>query len=444
MVAHPIHPPDQGCALCEAAVPFDLPDPVVEACLNERLLVFAGAGISTESRLVFPYTFYEDICLRINVNPNDGVPFQKVMSKFEKERGGKELLQRIRARLDYCRSFPEVLGMATRFHCELGPIWQVSDIVTTNWDDFFELVCGAIPIVAPSDYAFSDLPGRRVFKIHGSINNPGSIIATQEDYDRCYRRLRSGVIGSSLKHLLATRTVLFVGFSFSDPDFERIYRFIRGQLGRSLPMQYVVTLGGSGLARFPGITLIHTDGTHFLAQLKAELVRREAMLPDDMVDSVSRQLSRVRKEHNRLFRSGRKQDHPEMIYAAFYQDGLLHAFERIVSLWMTGYYCNVDNIDRVLRGYEAARKTKLASRAYKDVAYIDGYVCGHKYLISEETRKRLPLYYVFGNRKPLVDFKDYEPVAARASDLHKAAYRFAENFAKRHPHAEVTHTPFLL
>lgn len=156
-------------------------------------------------------------------------------------------------------------------------------------------------MVVAADYAFWDLPQRKVFKIHGSLNNVGSIVATEDDYRRCYRNLRSGVLGATLKHLLATKTVLFVGFSFSDPDFGHIYRLLQRQLGDVLPPQFIVTRGGTELAaRFPAATVIDTDGTFFVSTLKNELVARGAMLPDENLVRAGAMYAKVADEHIRF------------------------------------------------------------------------------------------------------------------------------------------------
>jgi hypothetical protein len=101
----------------------------------------------------------------------------------------------------------------------MSTIWQFSDIVTTNWDDFFERECLALPFVAPEDFVFWGVPGRRVLKIHGSMLNLGSIVATREDYTACSEKLTANLIGGSLKHILGIHTAVFVGYSLRDDDF---------------------------------------------------------------------------------------------------------------------------------------------------------------------------------------------------------------------------------
>ncbi len=107
--------------------------------------------------------------------------------------GRQKLLQKIKFRFDYCKQFSELYRQASWFHHELSSIYYIKTIITTNWDDYFEQECGAIPITIPEDFAFYNLPDRKVIKIHGSISNYGTIVATKQDYANCYRRLNRGL-----------------------------------------------------------------------------------------------------------------------------------------------------------------------------------------------------------------------------------------------------------
>lgn len=42
-------------------IPFELPEEIIEAAIEGNLVLFCGAGISTEGKTVLPYSFYESI-----------------------------------------------------------------------------------------------------------------------------------------------------------------------------------------------------------------------------------------------------------------------------------------------------------------------------------------------------------------------------------------------
>jgi len=229
------------CQICSLRRQFVLPREILDALAKKQLVIFAGSGVCTEGRLVFPRTLYEE--MRGDLGIRDAIDFPELMSEFCRRYGRKALVQRIKHRLDYMKWFPEVYHRATRFHKELSTIPHVQDIVTTNWDDLFERECDATPIVSPEDFAaFSDVSDRRVFKIHGSITNIGSIVATREDYDKSYESLRTGTIGDALKVLLASKVVVFVGYSLQDEDFNRLYQTLNEEMQGLLPKSFLVTL----------------------------------------------------------------------------------------------------------------------------------------------------------------------------------------------------------
>jgi NAD-dependent SIR2 family protein deacetylase len=437
--------PECECEVCRGHRPFDMPDELVRAVIHGEVVVFAGAGISTENSLVMPTTLFEDVGREVGANL-EGESFPEVMERYAQEHGRPSLLQRIRDRLDYIGAFPELYGRATAFHRELATVPFLTDIVTTNWDTSFEDVCAALPLVVPDDYAFWNAAGRKVLKIHGSISNWGTIVATSQDYDRCYRRLRAGVVGSTLKHLLATKRAVFVGYSLRDPDFLKIYGYLKREMGEVLPRSYIVTLD-ENLESGPGSSMvIQTSGDYFVARLKEQLVEDELLIPDEVFAGIPMLLTRIRAEHERLSEGVVVRQHPEAVYAHSYQDGLIHAFERIMARCGSGEYSLPGRVAGLIGGYEDLRRTKLRQRKYWDVAYIDGYVNGlMALLVDRGALRQLPAYYVFG-AGDVRTYAQYIKAVKKAGELHKTAYRVAGRLIA--PFEEDTtvlhHTPFLL
>lgn len=125
--------PNEYCAVCKDFHDFVLPDDLFEALVSNELVIFAGAGVSTENENVFPSTLYEDILEELGYSSGKDISFSEAMSEYCKKVGGKqELINRIRARIDYAHSFPELYNSATRFHQQLAKIPCIKEIVTTN------------------------------------------------------------------------------------------------------------------------------------------------------------------------------------------------------------------------------------------------------------------------------------------------------------------------
>lgn len=435
------------CEMCRLRRPFTMPGEIIEALRNKQLVIFAGAGVSTEGKLVFKRTLYSEILRELGLSPDMNLSFPALMTRYcSQPNGRRKLLQKIKQRFDYMASFPELYRAATRFHRALSTIPQVTEIVTTNWDVLFEEVCGATPIVAPEDFTFWDVPGRKVFKIHGSIQNYGSIVATEQDYNKCDHNLRVGLIGSQLKLTLATKTVVFVGYSLSDPDFSRLYEWLRSELKELVPHAYVVTLNEdtAQILTSSSMTPIVTDATYFVEVLKQRLVEDGLMLADDRFSGLESALDIVYEAHEKLHEDFPTRSHPETIYAACYQDGLIHAFEYLLRNSRAGSCSDAGRLHNVIRSYKEIRRVKLSQQKYEDVAYIDGYVRGLDYLLAtDEHRQRLPLYYLFGTGE-IETFEEYSRLAPQAQQLHKTAFASALHRASSlSSEVEFHHIPFL-
>lgn len=423
---------------------FDLPSELLDASLERSVVVFAGAGISTESRRAIGSTFAAGVHSELGLDSVISRPFASLMSHYEERFGRRHLLQQIRKRLEYLKGFAELERAATRFHRELATAYFLDQIVTTNWDTYFEDFAGAIPIVIPDDYAFWDMPGRKVFKLHGSIHNLGTIVATESDYARCYRRLRSGVIGSTLKHLLATKRVIFVGYSFGDDDLARVLRFMRREMGDVLPRSFVVSPHGYSGPEFSPDRVIKTDGTHFIRTLKQAAVKRGAMRSDDVYDEVRRLIERVSAARHRAVVRFRPNRHPSVIYTWSYQDGLLHALERILAMRPTGHYSNPSSVHNTLHTYGHARQGAVRTQNYWDAAYIDGYMKGLLALeLEPEVVHQTPLYFVWGSNGAMLAFSDFQRELAIAGQLHKTATRKAEAIVRSAGGYDPVHPPSL-
>ena len=372
------------------------------------------------------------------------------MSRYSAANGRAALLQEIKKHLDYGDQFAEVRNASTTFHRELATIPFLEEIYTTNWDDYFETECYATPYVTADDFAFWELPGRKVFKPHGSIRNVGSLIVTAEDYNRCYKVLRDGLIGSTLKIALATKTIVFVGYSLTDVDFLRLWKLVHNELGNIVPTAYWVTLDATTIkgAVPKGLNVIETDATFFLGRIKSQLVERKLMIPDSQWLRSILLGELINKEHRCLHEHFRLDENPEMLFSAFYQDGVVHACSAIVQLAFAGKASHQCYISQLLQAYMDLRVERLRNRNYGDVAYIEGYMNGLIYPAMEDTDlRRFPKYFLFGPVGDITSFAQYRRFRRRASEMHKSAYSWAKRAAALYKDAHggiaIHHRPFL-
>jgi NAD-dependent SIR2 family protein deacetylase len=440
----------EGCYWCGLNKPFNLPPEVVDAASKGRIVVFAGAGVSTEGKGIYPWSFYDDIKDKLKL-PDDAKPsFPELMSAFcSPPRSRKQLFEEIMGRIDYVKSFTELYEKATAFHRQLSTMPHVHEVFTTNWDDFFEQECSATPIVTGEDFAVSaDVPGRKVYKLHGSINNFGSIVATQEDYRRCYRRLSANILGAKFKTTLMTGLVIFFGFSFDDEDFQKLYRYLYKDVKGLVPHSYVVTLDEKASEKIKSLkmnaTPIPTSAPYFLEVLKDQLVKKREMVPDANYADIDSTWRAVMTEHGKITPQQVHQ-YPDSIYSLTYQDGLQHAFEHIKATMKSGKNSDPQHMVRTVLSYGVIIKEKLHEKNYPDVAYFTGYQNGLYYFLSDASnRLPLPMYFLFGQGDTMT-FKGYMASLNTGTSAHKAAHQLAEKLVETIPSTDLLfhRSPFL-
>lgn len=91
------------CMICKNNKNFDMPEEIIESVLKNNLVLFCGAGISTESKSVFPESFYTSILCEIEDKTNKKVDldtsFSRIMSLYINifPNGHRKLLNKIKA-----------------------------------------------------------------------------------------------------------------------------------------------------------------------------------------------------------------------------------------------------------------------------------------------------------------------------------------------------------
>jgi len=354
-----------------------MPKEIMEAAEQGNLALFCGAGISTEHKNVLPLSLYSTIQEELGID-DSSLSFSELMQKYCNEPNGRrKLLKEIKKRFEYIHSFPEIENRATEFHRELAELYFINTIITTNWDTYFEDYCDATPITIPEDFAFWDNNDRYVLKIHGSISNLSSLVATSDDYLKCFNQLQNGIIGATLKTILATKTVVFIGFSFGDEDFSQILQYLREEMRDFFPHVYIVTLDSTLQEKlnYKNSTCLVTAGTYFLHQLKLALKEKHLIKNCNTLPIIEFVVDATRELHSKISKINLKQ-YPCAIYTLAYQDGGLHAFERFIQLYNKGEYNIPGRVTALAQKYETWIKNFHRNGNYWDESYYEGYLNG--------------------------------------------------------------------
>jgi hypothetical protein len=121
----------------------------------------------------------------------------------------------------------------------------ITELFTTNYDTliesaFLEATTALTVSARPEQFIarLSAPPSRHLVKLHGSVDEPASIVLTRAQY-AASRRERIAMF-DYLRHRLQQHSFLFVGYSLSDPNFTQLHDDARLAMGAAMPASYLV------------------------------------------------------------------------------------------------------------------------------------------------------------------------------------------------------------
>jgi hypothetical protein len=238
---------------------------VASDVINKRCILFLGAGAHApppdQSRFKYPAEqcpptsaalsrlLAADCGLSETFPNEDPSNLQRVALFYEIKRSRRQLVDAVKgAAQTGKRPSPMLRALA-----DLGfPL-----VITTNYDQLFERAlrdAGKDPRVAvytpelEPTVNYPDPPTPEepiVFKIHGDILHPESVVLTDEDYIQFVLRMSNkdpyDPIPLTLKYHLTSWTTLFVGYSLLDYNLRLLFKTLRWRIdSASIPDMYSI------------------------------------------------------------------------------------------------------------------------------------------------------------------------------------------------------------
>jgi len=123
---------------------------------------------------------------------------------------------------------------------KLFRIFSPNMIVTTNWDNQLESIYDdLVNVVVRKDKSPQvSNTGKNLFKIHGDVGRPSSIVVTQSQYYSFQRE--DTYLNRKIYTLFSEASPIFLGYSLTDPNIGFLYDEVYAHLGEDKPPAYMV------------------------------------------------------------------------------------------------------------------------------------------------------------------------------------------------------------
>lgn len=208
---------------------------IQEASKQDKLVIFVGAGVSTNSGVPMWGKLIESLKQDLPETLRQETDDLKVAQLYKDSRGYKEYMEKIKESLMCGKISPNPIHYAI---LDLKPC----HIITTNYDDLIEQ---AIMQKYQQYYVVkrdTDLPylqyQNTLIKMHGDFE-ADNIVLTENDYYNYSNNFP--LIRSFVQSLFASKLILFIGFSFNDMNLKIILNDVGNILKENMQRVYFLT-----------------------------------------------------------------------------------------------------------------------------------------------------------------------------------------------------------
>lgn len=192
---------------------------------EENVALFAGAGLSMPAGYVGWGELLKPIAEEIGLDISKEYDLVSLAQYFLNENSGN----RSQLNKSLIDAFTDKVNLTVN-HKILSRL-PINIYWTTNYDKLLERSLeeqGKKPDVKYTKQHLSKTIPKRdaiIYKMHGDIEHPDEAVLTKDDYEAYH--LKMDLYLSTLKGDLLTKTFIFIGFSFTDPNLDYILSRVR-------------------------------------------------------------------------------------------------------------------------------------------------------------------------------------------------------------------------
>ena len=192
---------------------------------EENVAIFAGAGLSTGVGFVNWKELLRPIAdeLGLDINRETDLVALAQYHCNDNANNRSQLNQRLIE--EFSKSSEETENHRILSRLPIRTFW------TTNYDKVIENALASSGKIADVKYTKEHLSTTKpkrdavVYKMHGDVEHPNQAVLTKDDYERYHIKMDQYL--SNLKGDLISKTFIFIGFSFTDPNLDYILSRVR-------------------------------------------------------------------------------------------------------------------------------------------------------------------------------------------------------------------------
>lgn len=259
-----------------------------ELIRNEEVIIWAGAGLSLyagyPSGQRLGEILVENLSQQERRNINENLPLPDLAEEFFRLKGNNRnaLIKILK------QTFLDKEPTSTICHQNLANIPHFKTIITTNYDSLIENAFKQKGQIAFSRKHIPYLQNGKthIFKAHGDLNEPDSIIITKSDYNNFFKtNSDNDVYWTVIRERLTTNNVLFLGYNIEDPNVSVIFDKITDALGQNRKECFLVA---PNLPQHKINDLIK-KGIHYLNTTAEDLISDLLQnLKDNIIDDIEK------------------------------------------------------------------------------------------------------------------------------------------------------------
>jgi hypothetical protein len=192
---------------------------------EENVAVFAGAGMSAGAGFVDWAELLRPIADELGLDVNKEHDLVALAQYHCNDNGNNRSQLNKRLIEEFSREVKETENHRILCRLPIHTFW------TTNYDKLIENSLNSSGKVSDVKYTKDQLADTKpkrdavVYKMHGDVEHPNEAVLTKDDYEKYHVKMEQYL--SKLKGDLISKTFIFIGFSFSDPNLDYILSRVR-------------------------------------------------------------------------------------------------------------------------------------------------------------------------------------------------------------------------